>query len=135
MGTATGSGGVYGLLDQTLWQDQGVAGHTREIGAFVLGGWSDPETNLVCGQLGGGISGTGLIPGRPRDVIGVGVTWGRLGEDEEPRAHSSETALDCFYKVCFRHGVSLKPDWQYIVHPSGVYPDAVVVTLRLGVDF
>lgn len=40
-----------------------------------------------------------------------------------------------FYKLQITSWASLMPDLQYIIHPGGQYPDALVGTLRFTVNF
>jgi porin len=69
---------------------------------------------------------TGLIPRRDNDVTGLGVAWVELFKG----GTGQETVLECFYKANINPHVSIQPDLQYIVSPSGIYPDALVTGLR-----
>ena len=85
---------------------------------------------------------TGLIPGRPRDVLGLGVIYARISRDfartQPDRASwGHETVVELTYKIAFAPWWSLQPDVQYVVHPGGstATPNAVVVGLRLDLLF
>ena len=158
----TGTGGAYATFDQILWKPR----HSRPISAgnaiaaeeseplpsdveeFPGGvaltssvSWADPLANRVDGNLLGGLTWTGAIPGRMIDVLGGGVTVAHFSGSATTR-DPAETAIEALYRIRFTQWVSLKPDFQYIVHPGGagefdeaVRRDAIVLTLRLEMSF
>ena len=73
---------------------------------------------------------TGLLPRRDRDVLGAGVVWAELFQGGTNR----ETAIEIFYKAAITDRVSLQPDLQYIVTPSGLHRDALVAGVRFQVN-
>ena len=68
----------------------------------------------------------GLIASRDDDVVGFGVAWAKLNEG----GTNQETACEVFYKAPLTPGITVQPDLQYIVTPSGIYPDAIAVGFR-----
>lgn len=78
----------------------------------------------------GGVVYRGLISGRDEDVLGAGVAWAELFKGGSDR----ETVYEFFYKARITPRVSLQPDIQYIVTPSGIYPDALAIGMRFQVD-
>jgi len=48
---------------------------------------------------------------------------------------NEETAIEVFYKARVSPWISLEPELQYIIAPSGIHPDALVVGLRFQLDF
>jgi carbohydrate-selective porin OprB len=44
-------------------------------------------------------------------------------------------AIEAFYRLQITGWAMIMPDLQYVVHPGGRYPNALVGTLRLIVDF
>jgi porin len=72
----------------------------------------------------------GLLPRRDADVLGAGLVWAELFQGGTNR----ETAMEAFYRAAITDHVSLQPDVQYIVTPSGIYPDALALGLRLQVN-
>jgi len=44
-------------------------------------------------------------------------------------------ATEGFYKFQITKTINLQPDLQYIRHPAGRYPDAVVGTLQVNFNF
>jgi porin len=130
-----GSGGTYLFADQSLYTRDAADGHpAQDLGLFTDAGWSDPQTNEIDEQLGGGLAATGFIPSRPNDILGLMVSWAHLPAQPDI-SHRDETVTELFYKLQLFKWFSLKPDFQYIRTPSGRYPDAAVITLRAELDF
>jgi carbohydrate-selective porin OprB len=43
--------------------------------------------------------------------------------------------MELFYRLQINHWATLMPDLQFIINPGGQYPDALVGTIRLTVNF
>jgi porin len=158
-GQADGNGGAYLIVDQMLWKPrhaapvlQGTAGQPSAGGpeeeeypggiasCFSIAG-SDPRVNEIDGSLTTGLTWTGPIDARPIDVWGAGVTFAHFSDDL-PSRDPYEMAVEMFYRIRFTDAISLKPDVQYIMNPSGggltgesPRNDALVMTLRLEMAF
>jgi porin len=158
-GRTTGTGGAYVTFDQLLWRPYGQrpvpAGpplatpsaqpqeqeYPGGIAMSASLGWADPLVNAIDGNAVAGFTWTGALPGRAIDVAGVGATYAHFSRGLSTR-NDYECAVETFYRARFTEWVSLKPDLQYIVHPSGSGTldqsrrgDALVFTLRLEVSF
>ena len=125
--------GGYGVVEQKI-----VEGLT----VFTRIGYSQEDRSFVALGIDSGITVTGLIPGRPQDVVGLGVITARISRDfarsQPDRAlWGHETVVELTYKIALAPWWSLQPDVQYIVHPGGstATPNAVVVGLRLDLLF
>ena len=132
--------GHYLVVDQTLWADErdGVA---RSVAAFFQGGWADPRVADTSSHLGAGVVARGLVPGRPDDALGVGVTAAGSASltglaTSNPTARR-EVNVDTFYRLALTKWVALKPDVQFIRHPGGDVErrPLVAATLRVEVGF
>jgi porin len=66
--------GVFYSFDQYLWHPGGD--QKRGIGTFFQFGVSDGQTNPIKYSYTAGISGKGVVPGRPLDTFGAG--WARI---------------------------------------------------------
>jgi porin len=104
-------------------------------------GWADPLANLIDGNALVGFSWTGPIDGRKIDVLGLGATYAHFSRGVATR-DDFELAIETFYRIRFTQWISLKPDLQYIIHPTGagaidepIRRNALVVDLRLEVAF
>jgi hypothetical protein len=99
-----------------------AAYYPRFPGQFVL-----VETigdNAVAGLIY-----TGLIPRRHNDVLGAGIAWAELFQG----GTNQETVFELFYKAQITSRMSVQPDLQYIVTPSGIHRDALAVGVRFQV--
>jgi len=92
----------------------------------------------------------GLLPPRPRDVLGFGVVYGHFStdlQDSQRRqqqvdpalgVQEHEIALELNWKFLLLEGaIFVQPDLQYILQPGGTgqIPDAFVAGLQAGVNF
>ncbi len=76
-----------------------------------------------------GLTYTGLIPQRDKDIVGSGVAWAELVQG----GTNQETVFEIFYKAQITPSISFQPDLQYVVSPSGIRPDALAVGARFQV--
>jgi porin len=75
---------------------------------------------------------------RPDDACGFGVAWALFRDLVGDGARGGgEVAIELLYTLQFTPWLRLKPDLQYILDPSGdpTIADALVATLRIGIDF
>jgi porin len=140
-GTDNGTAGFYLFAKQHLWYEnpgvdrQGVAGYLQY-------GTADPATQLFSQYFGCGLTWTGLIPGRDRDSLAVGLAYGRLSDDRDPQhpaasLPSSETMLQWTYQATLTRNLFVQPTLTYIINPgtSSAIRNALPVTLRVGLVF
>ena len=157
-GNAVGTYGVYALFDQLLWKPfrqrpvpagpPGANGSEKPeeetypggIAMSASLGWADPLVNPIDANVLAALTWTGLLPNRPIDELGWGATYAHFSKAADTR-DDYELALEIFYRIRFTQWISLKPDLQYIIHPSGsgglaepVRNNALVATLRLEVS-
>jgi porin len=132
-----GTGGLYVVVDQTLWRaEPGNADSTRGISAFAVYGHSDPDLFDFEHFVGTGVVWTGPWSTRPDDVLGLAVNWARFSG--EPGALSgNETQIEGFYKFKLTPWLSIKPDVMYIANPGGDTgaSDCLFAGLRVVADF
>ncbi len=131
-----GTGGPYALLDQSLWRaNPHDPNDARGISLFLMYGYADPALIQYDYNIGGGISWTGPLPHRPDDIVGVGVQAIHFSDDFHS-GHEFETAYELFYRLQLEPWFFVKPDLQYISHPSGDdTPDALALTFRFQINF
>jgi porin len=157
--STSGTGGAYLTFDQLVWRPYrqrpvpaGPPGVTPSaqpeeqeypggIGVSGSISWTDPLVNPIDANAVAAVTWTGAIPGRPIDIAGAGTTWAHFSGDAGMR-DPFELAFEAFYRIRFTQWISLKPDLQYIIHPSGsgfigepIRNDALVLTLRLEISF
>ncbi len=66
---------------------------------------------------------------RAHDTLSVGVTR------QDLRDLPAETSYEATYVAALADDLSLQPDFQYIVHPSGIYDNAWVFMLRVNYNY
>ena len=85
--------------------------------------------------VGGGVSYQGLIPGRDNDVTSAGVIAGTFSHSI-PRT-TAETVMEANYQITFNRWLSVTPDLQDGIRPSGssALGNALVVGAQLAMNF
>lgn len=167
--------GFYGIIDQMLYcekKGEGPGAFFGELlnirypsneerlepcglGVFFQFGGAPSDRNIVNYYFGTGLTYTGLIPGRRRDVLGVAVANAflskklRKARDAEIDAFdpaegpypgkllANESALEMTYRIQLHDNLALQPDYQIVFHPSGEQntKTAHVFILRFEVGF
>ncbi len=128
--------GFYLSCDQMLWRETDRPDNEQGVGAFARFGFADEEVNEVKGFWSLGCQYRGLIPGRDKDVLAVGVAQGGLSDDAAFTA-DHETAVELYYDAEIAPWLRMGLDLQYVANPGGDsdVKDAVVVGLRVQVSF
>jgi len=111
----------------------------RGWGVFAIWGVADEDTNPFKWSLAGGIGGRGLIPGREDDVFGVGYFYNRLQQggivDSMLDFRPGEQGFEIFYEAALTPWMHLTPDLQVVEPGPSGNDTAVILGLRLLVDF
>jgi porin len=130
--------GAYLSVDQLAWRER-ADGH-EGLGLFARAGYADPTVNRVAWFWSVGFEYVGAIPGRNRDVLGVG-SYQAIGSasyrDRIDRRFERETGIECYYALRALGWLVITPDFQYIVDPgaTGAAGNAFVGTLRFRLSF
>ena len=118
--------GLYGI-----WES-----HHRRLrpqhlrwGWFVETGLNLGQVNPILYYVGVGFRLRGFPGLAPRTSLTAGVAHAGL------REHPAETAWEVAWDDHLPRGLIVEPDIQYIMHPSGIYANAVVLLLRLRKNF
>ena len=148
-----GNWGIYGVIDQTVWQQR-----RRSLSLFVRGSLSPSDRNLITCYVDGGAGIKGLFEARPDDVLTFGASYAKISgdavaADEDALAANGPPFFIRDYELVFEVSYALQvspwwilqPDFQYIVHPGGNVADpnnpdetignAVVAGLRSTFNF
>jgi porin len=149
--------GIYGIVDQMIWQPADAKGGDDTRGLAVFGEvMAAPGSFNLCDlSVYGGLNWKGIFPGRADDVAGLAVSYVGLsaaaqayGTDliaftgrGQPFA-SSETVIEATYSYKATGWLTLQPDAQYVLNPNAGMPvggrvlkDAVVIGTRATVTF
>lgn len=128
--------GIYVVADQSLYRfDEGKA-NPRGIAAFFQYAWAPHERNEIELYYGGGLSCKGWIPGRDKDLSGIGV--GRAVLSSRVRTlerRTYETMLEIFHMFYVFPGFTIQPDVQFIFNPNGNGRNAIAVGTRMMLAF
>ncbi len=151
-----GTGGFYLFGSQRIWSksepsvpmDGGKTGegksrmvfstedhHHSSVSTFFQFGVNDSETLPVNQYFGMGFTGYGLVPRRPMDSVGLGMSWAWLNPNLFER--SSELMFQSYYQAHLVAGTFFQPAVSYIPTP-GAGADlggAWALTFRLTVLF
>ncbi len=111
----------------------------RGWGFFLMWGVADEDTNPFKWSLAGGVGGRGLIPGREEDVFGIGYFYNGLQQggvvDRTQDLRSAEQGFEIFYEAQVTGWLHVTPDLQVVRPAFGDNDTAVVLGLRVLVDF
>jgi carbohydrate-selective porin OprB len=85
--------------------------------------------------VGGGLSYQGLFSGRDNDIVSAGVIWGTFSR-YIPRT-TAETVIETNYQITLTRWLSITPDIQYVIRPSGrsAIKNALVLGTQMAVVF
>lgn len=133
-GSQYDTGGIYLILDQTLWEPTPGTDDSRGLRGFLEYGHTERSVATIYQHVGGGLAWTGLFRSRPKDVTGLGAQCG-FPSPEAGFTRSYELAVETFYKVQLTPWLFIQPDLQYIVNAGARYPNALVGTIRAKISF
>jgi len=118
-----GSNGAYAILERLLFQTQADPGW--RVNGFLQAGIGDDRVDRFGSYVGAGLTATGLVPGRPDDMMGAAVAAARNSShyiDEQTqqgaRVAGAEIALELSYLAPINDWLAVQPDLQYVVHPN-----------------
>jgi porin len=129
----------YLVADQEIYKHGGAT-----ISAFFRGGFAPSSYSFVDGYFDAGLNFSGFVPHRPLDVGGIAIARSAISKRfsdadvlQGNLPDTSETVIEATYKVNVAPWLSIQPDAQYIVNPSGVKGsrNAFVLGLRTTIAF
>ncbi len=134
----TGDFGFYVSFDQLIYRESEA--DRQGLGLFLRYGFRHDDVNRLAEFWSGGAQYEGLIPGRDRDVLGLGMYTARASDDYRLLIDDDfvrETGYELYYRIFIAPWLYVTPDLQYIRNP-GARPsarDAFVAGLRARVTF
>jgi len=125
--------GAYFIADQTIWSSS----NHYQLGMFTQISIAPKETNFVPDYYGLGISLKSSDKKIFPELIGLAV--GSVGlntfnDDYKVINTTRETTFEFSVKKELFKRITLQPDIQYIIKPSGIYNNSLVGILRLQID-
>lgn len=146
-----GDSGGYVIVDQLLWRETGTS--DRGLASFLRMGIAPGDRNLIDFHLDGGLTYSGPIPGRESDLIGIGLSYERVGAGRRGFGMDAialtgaalplpdfESAVELSYQAQMAPWWIVQPDLQIVIHPGArlkpmTQDSAVVLGLRTGISF
>lgn len=129
-----GDYGFYAMADQLLLRD---GSGDQGLDLFLRLGAAPDDRNLIAFHVDSGLTYAGLVPSRPNDVVGFGISFEEVGGarralGEDARLLSRlplptpdfESALELSYQAQIAPWWVLQPDMQLILHPGARLTDA-----------
>jgi porin len=129
-----GAKGIYAFGSQRLWVRHPGVDSSGITGFFQIG-INDSDTMIASKHVGVGLTGFGLVPGRPRDSMGAGVAATWLNQNLGFR--SNEVMLPSYYQMHLVGDVYLQPNLTYVPNPGANrrLSPATALTMRVTVLF
>jgi porin len=115
-----GAQGFYALGSNRLWTLNEHDGAGAIIG-FLQYGINNSKTMLVNQFVGGGLTGFGLIPHRPKDSVGLGIAVSWL--NNPPRSSNNEIIAQIYYQAHLIGDIFFQPTFTYVPHPGMITPE------------
>ncbi|MGH6791562.1 MAG: carbohydrate porin [Methyloceanibacter sp.] len=137
--------GLYGIIDQLIWRVPGSE-DPKGVGVFARFIGAPADRNLIDFYFDGGLTFSGMIPGRPDDAFAVGFAYTGISDQvnafdvdfDEPVARNYEALIEICYTYQIKPGWSVQPNFQYIFQPGGNVAgmeDATVLGARTSIAF
>jgi porin len=128
------------VRDNKDQQPTPVSPTDKGLGAFTHIGLSPQNSSFINFYIDGGLTYKGLISSRDNDVLGIAVGYGHLKNNPQDNKGGSnpnyEMLLETTYQIELATWLSLQPDLQYVIHPSGTnIPNALVLGARTTLSF
>lgn len=122
--------GLYLIGDQTIWKKN----EHKKIDLFAQLAFSPGDVNAHNYYIGGGMNYFGIFDAAGNDALGLAFAAAGFHNG----MHKHETTIEAYYKAQLTENISIQPDIQYIINPSGSDEkkgNALVGFVRLGINF
>jgi len=148
--------GFYCIADQMLYsvanserasvtdskgpQTSAASPTDKGLGVFTHVTFSPQPSSFINFYIDGGLTYKGLIPTRDNDVLAMAVAYGHLSDNAQDKNRRSipgyEMVFETTYQIELTPWLSLQPDIQYVIHPSGTnISNALVLGARTTLSF
>ena len=122
--TRRGDDGVYGVLDQSIYQVPGS--NDRGVSLFARASVLPGDRNLIDLYADLGVALKGVVSSRPNDTFGIAGAYGRISPDLQnqdrrtgtPFARGFQAAIEATYQVRVAPGFTIQPDAQLVFLPG-----------------
>ena len=119
-------------LNFNQWLYQSPDNPEKAIGLFGRIGITDGEVNPVKNHFSAGVSFDGMIPFRPKDVVGLVGWYNNLSDALPASFETSSAGIEAYYRIQVFPWLQISPDIQYLIDPAlpGSSDDTVVLGVR-----
>jgi porin len=108
----------------------------KGLGVFTHIGFDPQGSSLINFYIDGGLNYKGVIPTRENDILGMAVAYGHLQNSDASSNPGYEIVFETTYQIDVHQWLSLQPDLQYVLHPSGTdIANALVLGVRATLSF
>jgi porin len=131
----SGTYSIYAMFQQMVYRDGGPG---SQKGLTVWGETAiapKSSVNTMPYFVGAGLSYQGAIPGRDNDIASAGVIYGSFSRYIP--STTAETVIEANYQVTVKRWLTITPDLQYIIRPSGssAISNALVLGAQVAISF
>jgi porin len=129
-----GNYGFYALVDQMVYREGGSQS-TQGLTPFAAVTFAPSNRNTFPWFFSAGLVYLGPIPGRDNDTAAFGLAYGKFSKYLKGQPY--EMVLEWTYQMALAPWLTLQPDVQYIIQPSGMsdIPNALVIGMQLAINF
>lgn len=139
---------LYLNIEQEVWREPGS--EIQGLGIFAHAVWMPPNRNYLEFSIEGGLYYRGIIPGRDRDALGLGVAYIRISDQvasavtaanqHDDTAYSRpdfEATIELVYRYQVAPWLSVQPHAQYVIQPGGTkdIDNAFILGVRTNIAF
>jgi porin len=139
---------IYLNIEQEIWREPGSG--IEGLGVLVHAAWMPPDRNFLEFSIEGGLHYRGLIPGRERDALGLGITYIRISDRVAAAVRAAnlrdrtfhrgpdfESTIELVYRYQAAPWLWIQPHAQYVIQPGGTneVANALILGLRTNIAF
>jgi len=137
-GTKEGSYNIALDFSHLLYESRAVPG--KGLGIYGKAAIADGNPNPIQGSFSGGLAGHGVVPGRPRDVFGIGYFYYNFSDDLQDALaplvrFDDEQGVEVFYNLAATPWFRVSADVQWIDPAAGANDHAWLFALRANLSF
>lgn len=125
-GVHSGNHGVYAGWNQMLWSE--TEDSKQGLGTFLIYSWAPSDRNRITNHYAGGLVYRGLLPSRPQDNLGLGLSVAEFSQSQQ--GNLSERTVELYYARYVSDAFVIQPAIHYIAAPNRTNPDALAFGLR-----
>ena len=133
--TTSSNWALYGNFSQWLYQNPNNP--HQAIGLFGRVGVTDGEVAIIKNHFSLGVSFDGMIPSRPKDLVGLVGWYNDMSDDLSSSVSHSSSGFELYYNFVVTPWFELSPDVQYLINPGfdKDSEDTLILGLRARILF